>query len=270
MDESFVNAIHSLTAYRELDSHIPAVVLPPGCTVESLEEYERWPSRQILRVNVCTIDDFCAYMAREAHIDGVDKENLSAVLISPDGDGATGVIDFGTEERPMWKQHRIRLSMRKTPAFEALMDIARGPINQIELSDFIEDWDDLTLSHGDVTLDRAKAVAAVRSVTVEQLRKADFEVGDFESRRSALDEVKASSGAGKLPSRMELFTPVYEGMNCLMVTARVSILTAHDKPTFRVRILGREDLMKRCKDDIKREVVHGLPENGLRIFVGTI
>lgn len=268
MDDSAIKRIEALTSLRELHTDVPSIVLPPGCTIKSLEEFGLQPKRQVVNLTVRTIDDFCAYIIREHGPDG-----STAVLISPSFAGAVGVIDFGSRDNPMWKSHRICLKMRKSPALEALEDFCAASRTQEELIEYIEDWwSDLSIScaDGGREIPTAAAVTALRSVTIEQLRKANLKAGDFESRRSSLDEVRASSGAGRLPGRMALSCQPFEGMSERVIYTRISILTGKDKPHFRVRIVGLDDLTERCKREVSAKIKEALGDTDVRVFVGEL
>jgi len=62
----------------------------------------------------------------------------------------------------------------------------------------------------------------------------DSEIGDFNTKRSAMEEIEAKS-AGKLPGFVHFTCQPYDALDAITVRLRLSVLTGGDEPLFRLR-----------------------------------
>lgn len=248
MDESAIKRIEELASAGCLETHYPSIVVPSGCSVQSLEKFGVAPVRQRVKLRTESIEEFCDYIAREGDGDSV-------VLVNPDGSGATCILDFGCMENPLFKEHRIRLTLDYTPEFQALLDICRRPVSQQDLIDFIEDWSYcLTTKAGEDALALHQAVAAIRKVTIESIQENCSEVADFASSASALAKVSAKSGDWKLPGMLNMECKAYDGTSTLSVPCRISVLTSEKAPTFRLRIVGLKSIESGAAAEVLKQI----------------
>lgn len=265
MNEEAIKRIEEMTlaSNTRLEGlQIPTVVLAGGNEVHDLERFLANPVRQ--RVNYTTerLNDFCSYVKKEA------TENETAVFIEPDGSGALAIIDFGTAEKPMWKNHKANLRMKWTPEFRAIHEICRHPKDQRALIDFIEDWSHaLTAEANSETLTLAEAVKAIRAVTISNIHEATSEVADFEAASSALSRISAKSKGGALPGKLVMGCKVYPHTKSIQVVCRVSIVTGSDKPMFSLRIVGLEKIEQEVAEEIELEIGMLLDKQA-RVYVG--
>lgn len=266
INESAIKRIEQLSSasLTRPDTFTPTVVLPGDCSVHSLEKFQERPVRQRAKFATERLKDFCDYVGRESDLDH------TAVFIEPDGSGATAVLDFGDCETPMWKEHRAALKMKYTPEFQAVMSLCRRPVDQRELTDFLEDWHHLARPEADGEIIPVNAaITAIRAVTISNIREATTEVADFEASASALSKISAKSKAGKLPGKLVIPCRLYPHTKKFEVCCRVSILTGESSPTFSVRIIGLESMQVEVAEEVELEIGSAL-KGKARIYVGEI
>ncbi len=267
MDSSAIKRIEEL-ADRELpETDVPAVIVPEGCKVESLEQFFDRPKAMRQEFRTERLQDFLTYVEKEAHADD------SAVFVRPDGDGATAVIDFGRQVNPLWGRHRASLSLRKTPEFQTLVDVCDTHLSQRGLTDWLEDWHHILtprFKNGEESeaMPISKAIAAIRRVKIEASASSTHEHGNFNASQSSMEQVEARSGAGDLPSEFLVHCPVYPETAPRGITVRMQLLTGDDKPRFRLRIMRQEQLMKDVSQEIEQTIAERLSQ--VRVFVGDL
>ena len=83
-------------------------------------------------------------------------------------------------------------------------------------------------------------IAAVRKITIEALRKAEASVSQLSATQSAFEQVKASSGADKLPTHIYFKCVPYLGFDARTYVLRLSIHTGEKAPSLKLRIVNKE------------------------------
>lgn len=247
------------------DFDIPAIVLPGGNKVQSLEHLLDSPMRQRVQFFTERLPDFAAYVLRE-------QTPATVVFIFPDGGGAQAVIDFGSEIGPEWKEHKAELTMQTTTEYRAMLGITSHSVSQRELTDWLEDWQDLITPHtGDAEQRISAAIAAIRKVEIKAGKQATHEDGDFRASRTSLEQIEATSGAGTLPDRFAFRCRMFPHTAPRTFAVRLALLTGHEKPQFQLRVVALEQHTQAVAEEIELEILQRLRVNGndVRIFVGT-
>jgi len=184
------------------------VGLPESYKVTDLERY--LPKRRHLRGRMSTpaLADFAAYATAHA-------EAGATIFIAPAAMEATAVLNLGAPGVP---GHADNLAVYKPPmtaAFEALLKHTGGPLGQRTTAEFLEDWHvlaDISFSNGEgSSLAPAKAISAVRQITLESAKKVESRDAQLSAARSSFESITASSEHG-LPATMVFTCAPHLGM----------------------------------------------------------
>lgn len=208
--------------------------VPTSVTLKSLEPFhdKRFSFRGTMNTN--TLADFAKYC--NARLD-----EGSEIFVEQKNMCATCIINLGATERPGHANHRAVVALEKTAEYQALLRIADNPLSQRELAEWFEDWRDYIQVFGSdgESLSIIQAIAAVRKITIETARNVGSEVQDFSASRSAMESIEAKAEIA-MPAAMDFKCEPYRGLDERPFTARVSILTGSDSPTFRLRLVRHD------------------------------
>lgn len=265
------NGATYINGIEELEDRV--AVLPGESKVVDLEKYGITPRRMRQDFRTSRIHDFIRYMKEESQ--SAHGDSQTAVFVDPAGGGARGVIDYGTHNNPLWGDHRATLALQDTPAWKETCRIEGASLPQRDLTDYLEDWGHILTpwvinddgTEEEVTM--ARAVSAIRSVTISAQAETDHDDGDFSVRSSAISSLEGKSKRGQIPARFTLRTPLYEGTRERDVSLSLRLLTGHDKPTFRVRVVGRDPLIQEVIEEVELRIAEEMVDLA-RVFVGNI
>jgi len=209
------------------------VALPENFTTHDLENYRIYRRRARGKFQTNALDSFVSYT--EAH-----QEEGCSVFVSSQDMTATAVLNLGTPDAPGHADNIARLQLDKTAAYTALQTIANGPKKQALVAEFLEDWPDLiTCFHHNEQLSPPKAIAAIRKITIEGLRKIESEEQQLSASRSAFESVQATS-TEKLPTHIYFKCLPYKDLAERTFVLRLQIHTGDDKPMIGLRIVKAE------------------------------
>lgn len=246
------------------DALIPAVVMPSGRKVESLEHLLPAPVFQRASYTTERLEDFCRYVGAEAN-------DATAVFVEPDGSGAQGIIDFGAHNTPAWKRHKANLQMKHTAEFAACLAIHGKPMSQRNIIEWLEDWAHVAsgVNANSEALTVPRMISALRRIDIKAKREVGNEEQNFGAKRTAMEEVEATSGDVAMPDIIKIACQIYPCTRQREITLRLSLLTGEDKPTLKARIIGLETINKEVAEEIELEIATRL-DGKARVFVGSV
>lgn len=213
--------------------------LPNHYTVHDLEK--ALPKRRRARGSMSTsvLTDFALYV-------NLYQEAGSAVFVDQKAMAAVAVLNLGTRDSPGHADNTATLALNKTAAFKALGVITNGPKSQVQIAEFLEDWaaslkcevlsDD---AEEPQALEVRRAVAAVRKITVEGMRRVESEEKNLSASRSLLEQVQVKNEAA-LPTKLTFTCAPYLGLEERSFDMRLSVITTADKPSVQLRIVNLE------------------------------
>jgi uncharacterized protein YfdQ (DUF2303 family) len=239
----------------------PAIPLPADFKVHDLEAYAEGRRRPRGRMTTSVLKDFTAY--------ATNQSESGAVFVDPDTMSATAVLNLGRPGEAGHADNLAVLQLRQSAPFAALLAKATGqPLSQAHLAEFIEDWFvyiDCNDDEGDIEL--RKAVAAVRRITIENLRKVDSTVQQLAESRSAFESVAATS-TERIPTHLTFRSVPYLGLSERTIRVRIGVLTGSDKPMLNLRIINldfhKEQMAAELAQLVQEEFTQGLP-----VHIGT-
>lgn len=211
------------------------VALPDDYAIHGLEKF--LPTRMRARgaMTTSSIRDFASYVAAHSDIG-------ATVFVDQDRMAATAVLNLGDPANPGHADDTATMTARRTAAYAALLAAVATPLKQAAAAEFLEDWRDTLLcfiNDGEL-LPTARAVAAVRRVTIESMRKVENSEGQLSASRSAFENIQATSGEAPLPSAIHFTCAPYHGLAERTFVLRFGVQTGGDKPTIVLRIAAAE------------------------------
>jgi uncharacterized protein YfdQ (DUF2303 family) len=237
IDKDAIEALQLSEAITAANNNVGAsfvTALPDGFRLHDLEKHQTNRRRAIGVMKTNALPDFATYV--EAH-----AEIGATVFVNAQAMSATAVLNLGVPEEPGQADNLAVLEARRTAAFSALQHIANGqPRSQQEIAEFMEDWPSMVSCFNDEgTISPAKAIAAVRKVTIEAMRKMESQEKQLSASRSAFESVQATS-TEPLPTLVYFETVPYHGLASRLFVLRLGVRTSGDKPTITLRVQNLE------------------------------
>lgn len=225
-----------------------AAALPERFRIHDLEGYK--PNRRRARGAMTTsaVADFAKYVEMHA-------EEGAAVFVDQDTMTATAVLNLGTPLDPGHADNRAVCKAKITAAFEALKEVATGRgLTQTIVAEFFEDWAGcLTFFKDGQSVTPPKAIAAIRKLTIESLRKLESEEKSLSASRSTFENVQATS-ADPIPTTIYFNCEPYFGLGERNFVLRLSVITSGEKPSIGLRIVKMEEHAQEMAQDYARLV----------------
>lgn len=238
------------------------VPLPNDYTLHDTEGYRENRRRARGTMTTSVVAHFAAYT-------NVYADAGAAVFIDPDRMAATAVLNLGTQDFPGHADNLAVIALRQTAPFVALLQKATGmALKQADVAEFIEDWGHLIeCSNVDGPIELRKAIAAVRRITIETLKKAEASEQLLSASKSAFESVEAKS-ADPIPTALEFTCDPYQGLKPRTIRVRLGVLTTGDKPSIVLRVINLEQHKEDMADELSQLVADAFTEK-LPVHIGT-
>lgn len=222
---------------------VPTMLVPDGYRLDSLEQYQAAPSRFRGRFDTQSIESYASY---------INEEGAARVFVDTDDMHALAFFDLGHADEPGHGEHRARLKLKKSAAFSAALAAHGNTFGQKELAHWIEDWHHcITGESTDGKEMTSKQLAnAVRRIEIKATSESTHEDSDFNSSRSALDQLDARAGS-QTPAVIRFACIPYEGLKVRTFELRVSILTGDSAPKLKLRIISLEGIQEEMAVEFK-------------------
>lgn len=237
---------------KKLETLVPTVVLPESSKVIDLEKFQVGRSRFRGTYSTHSLADFGTYVVERAEPGArgfIDQDAMSCALL----------FNLGTTAEPGHADDRAVLKLKPTAGYTAAQQIGGRGISQKDLSDWIEDWHQyLTpVDEAGNAIAVAKAIAAVRTITIKASSESETTVGETSASRSAMDQIEARSKE-TLPVSLQFRTVPFEGLTEQQITLRLSVITSGSQPVLKLRWVGeevqREDIAQEFKSVLQDKI----------------
>jgi len=237
---------------KKLETLVPTVVLPESAKVIDLERFQAGRSRFRGTYTTHSLADFGAYVVERAEPGArgfINQDEMTCGLL----------FNLGTAEAPGHADDRAILRLKATAGYTAAQNIGGRGISQKDLSDWIEDWHQyLTpVDEAGNAIPVAKAIAAVRTITIKASSESETTVGETSASRSAMDQIEARSKE-TLPVSLQFSTIPFEGLTEQVITLRLSVITSGSQPVLKLRWVGeevqREDIAQEFKAVLQSKI----------------
>ncbi|MEJ8326064.1 DUF2303 family protein [Kosakonia sacchari] len=240
----------------------PAVALPNDVGVKNLESLYANRFRFRGEMKTQSIEDFVRYSVDYA-------ASGTRCFINADKMAAVSVFNLGTLDEPGHADNTAVLQLKRTAPFTALLSINGDRNNQKQLAEWLEDWSEYVTgfdADGQV-IEAKKAAAAVRKITIDAIRSAEYEDQDFSGKRSVMESVEARS-KDIMPVAFEFECVPYEGLGEYRIKLRMSIL-ASDSPVLVLRITQLETYEEEMAAEFRDLLVEKFKGSAVETFIGT-
>ncbi|KJK17139.1 DUF2303 family protein [Pseudomonas sp. 2(2015)] len=232
-------------AGKALATNTPTVLVADSTTVVDLERFQLGRSRFRGTYSTHSLADYSAYVVERAEPAArgfIDQDNMSCIVL----------FNIGTPDLPGHADDRAVLRLKASAAFAAVQAVCGQGLNQKAMSDWIEDWiQHLTVTDENGTvMSIAKAIAAVRTITVKASSESDHAVGETRASRSTMDQIEASSKE-TLPAWLDFKVIPFEGLGEQVIRLRVSVLTGGSQPVLKLRWIGEESQREAIAQEFK-------------------
>ena len=229
------------------------VALPDRYSTHDLEKFLPLRRRARGRMKTNAMVDFVTYSL--AH-----REPGATIFIDAGMMRAVGVLNLGQPDAPGHADNLAVLELEQTAAYKAMRFACNSHKSQATLAEFLEDWPDAVQAFaGTEQLATPKAIAAIRKITVESLRKLESEEQQLSTTRSAFEAVAATS-TEKLPTHIHFCCDPYAGLCDRTFVLRLAIHTGDKAPQLSLRIvndeLHAEEMARELCDLLAADVNH--------------
>lgn len=252
---------HAIETANEAVMADSVVALPSDYKLHDLEKSRSLRRRAIGNMKTSAVDDFAEYVELHA-------ENGAAVFVNADAMRAVAILNLGDPEEPGHADNTAELTPKATAAYSAMLQIANGqPRSQQDVAEFMEDWPSLVSCFNEEgVIHNAKAIAAVRKVTIESMRKMESQEKQLSASRSAFESVQATS-TEPLPTLIYFETVPFHGLKSRLFVMRVGVRTGGEKPAITLRVQNIEQHNEEMASELTQIVADKITT--LPVLMGT-
>lgn len=257
------NSISDAVTPDDRGTQAGLVALPNDFQIHDLEK--SLPNRRRLRgtMNTSVIADFATYVTN-------CREDGATIFINQEEMAAVAILNLGSPAYPGHADNRAKLTPKRTAAYQALQQHANGSGHkQQTIAEFLEDWAMLiTCKNDDGYITSSKAIAAVRNITIDAMRRLESKEQQLSATKSAFESVTATS-ADPLPTTIEFNCVPYAGFDRRVFVMRLGVLTSGDKPTISLRIINQEQHNEEMAQELSNRVILFMDTNKMPVLIGT-
>jgi uncharacterized protein YfdQ (DUF2303 family) len=210
------------------------LALPNDFSLHSLEQYQKNRRRARGSMETPLVADFAKYIE-------ANKEDGATVFVQQTAMTAVAVLNLGSPSTPGHTDNTAKLAPKKTAAFHALKFATNGtPKKQQDVAEFFEDWPEhLKFFNDKGTISPPQAIAAIRKITIENIKKLDNHEGNLSAQKSTFESISATS-VDPIPTTIYFTTVPLHGLKAREFVLRLNILSGSDKPMISLRIVNQE------------------------------
>lgn len=264
IEKQAIEALQESEAITAANTNVAAsffTALPSDFKLHDLEKHQTVRRRAIGVMKTNALPDFASYV--EIH-----AEPGATVFVNAQAMAATAVLNLGDPNEPGQADNLAVLEAKRTAAFQAMLQVAGGNAHgQQTIAEFLEDWPSMVSCYNEEgTIPVPKAIAAIRKVTIESMRKMENTEKQHAASRSAFESVQATS-TEPLPTLVYFETVPYHGLASRLFVLRLGVRTGGDKPTITLRVQNMEqhdEDMANDLADLVRNTVKNAP-----VLIGT-
>jgi uncharacterized protein YfdQ (DUF2303 family) len=238
-----------------------AVVVSQGYNVKDLEYLGNFRRRYRGKLTTTSLDDFAAYVKSHANPAAdafVDTNSMSGVAI----------FNLGNATAPGHGDYQAILNLPPTAAFAALKTVSGTKLSQKALADWLEDWNEfITPEYAEADATLARAIAAVRKITIKAKAESTSVTNSMSGSRSTLEEIDAQS-TNDLPVGFNFVCEPYLGLMSRKFRLSISVISGDEKPALVLRWQQREAWIEKIAREFKDVLARALGDSA-NLTLGT-
>lgn len=270
MDSSAIKEIRDGANLAEIlaliteNTKLPAALVPPGYTVQDMEDFNPTANFFKLKYTTPNIADFIEYCS-------LKQQDGAMCFVDGPAMKAKTIFDLGTAERPLHKHHSATLDLQQTVAYKALLAIDGQGVRQTTLAEFIEDWSHCVTVYDSADIEMGNKIAAlrVRDVTIDTTQSSGSRMGNYDRELTEMEKIEAKN-KDTLPAYFDFKTVPFHTLPERTFRVRLAIITGQNPATFKPRIVAIEQHREQMADELKAKVTDGLANTQIKAFIGSI
>lgn len=260
-ESASINAANSAIETAHIAKELAA--LPSDFKLHNLEPYLSNRRRARGTMTTAVVAAFTDYTKEHG-------ENGASVFVNQEEMSATAVLNLGTPKEPGHADNRAKLQLKKTAAYNALLCHAGGNGHkQATVAEFLEDWPEHIKCFNDAgAITPPQAIAAIRKLTIESIRKLESNEQQLSASRSAFESVTATS-ADPLPTTIYFECQPYTDLAIRTFVLRLNVHTGGDKPTISLRIVKAEQHAEDMAKELGELIEHQFSDEMVPVMLGS-
>ena len=225
--------------------------LPSDYTLHDLESKLINRRRARGRLLTESLASFVGYTREHAELG-------TSVFVDAHSMDATAILNLGTPSEPGHADNKAVYAPEKTAAYRALLGMANGNAHkQATVAEFLEDWPELvSCFNADGEIAPPKAIAAIRKMSLDAIRKAESSVQSLSESRSAFESVSATS-SDPLPTHIYFTCQPYANLAERLFVLRLNVATGGDKPMIGLRVVKAEQHQEEMASELVELIFNG-------------
>ena len=251
-----------IEAVKGATMECPHVAIPRDFDLKKVDVEQYMPNVQRFRnrfetKSIPNFIEYCKDFEQEGSLCFVDSDDMSAFT----------VVDMGTTEAPLHKEHTAKICLRKTAEYNAILGRNECKLGQKDLAEFIEEWEDNIVAIGadGEAIKTALAAKAIRDVTADTNISINSAVGDYDENSSIIQSSEMKS-KGALPVYLEFTCSPYFGLDHRRFKIRIG--KAGGEIAFFFRIQKLEANQEDMAEEFREKIEEGLKDTAVTTYVG--
>lgn len=269
MDNTAVDAIASLATTQALNpilANANAVILPDKHAIKSLELLQQKPDRFRGTYKTNLIGEYLCYLEEFSTA-------YTSIFIDQNEMTANTILDMSNDGISLWGEHKALVTLKKTPAYTALLRFCNGNLEQQAFIDFAEDWQEhIQFYFGDPQyiekVPFAEHIKTLRKLTVKSTSTTDQTTNNFSVSRSAMEAIDVSANGSKPPTGFLFTTMPYEGFDQVPFNCQLRAISTDKDVKLKYRIGKLETLQETIAQEFRDKIKQSA--QALRIFIGNM
>ncbi|MCC5855151.1 MAG: DUF2303 family protein [Idiomarina sp.] len=243
-----------------------AMVVPDNFKLESLERLQEHRNQFRGKYSTNSIESFTQYTAAKA--DEYDED--TECFIDAEDISALAYFDIGDIGTPGHCRHSAQVKLDMTSAYRAVLRVNGNAMSQRDTSDWLEDWlpNLKAFDSAGEEIQIKRAIAAVRQITIDAVRKVEAEVGDLSESASLMERIDASSKE-TMPAVLIFTCEPYNGLEKRRFELRLGVRTGGDRPALILRILRLEAEQEQIANEFRNKLETAFKGVAVKTFIGS-
>lgn len=249
-----------LNCEPELISSVVAV--PDNVNLINLEKYNQYKDRYEFNFQTESVPDFGEYCKEFTQLG-------SKCFIDPKSMQAQTIFDLGTKEEPLHIRHVAKLTLLKTAAYQAVLQLNGESCTQRTATDFIEDWTDLIHCYDSQgqKMGNSVAVQRLRKIDIDYIKNRGNETSNFSESQSTFEKIEAKN-QDSLPAEIHFICSPYAALQERVFALKLNILTSGETPRLSFRIVKLEAHKEEIVNEFKDLIIKLFKDTELKTFIG--
>lgn len=249
-----------------VDDSKDIIFLSSSTNVHDLQKFSKTKRRMNGRFKTSSISALAEFA--ESTIKESPEIDTPSCFVGENGQ-ASLFFNFGSIENPLHQDLIGSVNLKKTAVFKAIENLKDQQLNQRELAEFIEDFNEYVVAldkNGEEILQSA-AVAAIRDMSIEAQRNVGQKSEDYRDESSAFASVEAKF-KGATPAYLKFNIQPFSEMSEHQFIFRISVLTTNDRISLMLRCARWDEILESVNIEFQEKLAEKLEPLGVKTFIG--